>query len=128
MNDGACDLRSKTCVPCEGGVPQLTAAEAEALRAQVPAWTLVEAGRPTLHAPSAPYRRIERGFVFRDFASALAFVNAVGAVAEAEGHHPDILVHSWRKVSLALTTHAIKGLSENDFILAAKIDAIGGAA
>src|SRR3989344_1157457 len=65
---------------------------------------------------------IEREFKFKDFKEALAFVNKVGAIAESEGHHPDINLHAYKKVLITLSTHAIKGLSENDFILAAKID------
>ena len=71
-------------------------------------------------------KSIERKLVFKDFKHALRFVNNVGAIAEKEGHHPDILLHSWNKVNIRLSTHAIKGLSINDFILAAKIDRISG--
>jgi 4a-hydroxytetrahydrobiopterin dehydratase len=78
----------------------------------VPQWTAVEG------------RRIERPFEFRDFAQALRFINAIGAIAEEEGHHPDMLVHGWNKVRVTLWTHAIEGLSINDFILASKIDRI----
>ena len=67
-------------------------------------------------------KRIEKEYTFKDFARALAFVTRVGAIAEAEGHHPDILIHSWNRVRLEIFTHVIGGLSENDFILAAKID------
>jgi 4a-hydroxytetrahydrobiopterin dehydratase len=70
----------------------------------------------------ADSKRIRKEFTLRNFAEALAFANRVGAIAEAEGHHPDILIHSWNRVRLEITTHAIGGLSENDFILAAKID------
>ncbi|HWP65267.1 MAG TPA: 4a-hydroxytetrahydrobiopterin dehydratase [Candidatus Limnocylindria bacterium] len=101
-------LASKRCRPCEGGVPPLTAAEAERLHAEVPAWTL--AGQ-----------RLRRRFTFPDFAAAMAFVNRMAALAEAEGHHPDFTVH-YRQVDVELWTHAVGGLSENDFILAAKID------
>jgi len=68
--------------------------------------------------------KIEKTFLFKDFAEAIAFVNKVGAIAESEGHHPDIFIFDFKKVRTTLTTHAIGGLSENDFILAAKIDEI----
>ncbi len=104
------DLAQKKCVPCEGGVPPLAEATARSYLARLPGWSLVNG------------RRIQKDFPCKDFARALAFVNRVGAIAEAEGHHPDILLHSWNRVRLEITTHAIGGLSENDFILAAKID------
>jgi 4a-hydroxytetrahydrobiopterin dehydratase len=100
-------LVQKHCVPCEAGTPPLTKEEAEALLEQVPGWQLEE-------------NKLTRRFKFRDFKEAMAFVNRVADLAEEEGHHPDIYI-SWNRVRLDLTTHAIKGLSENDFILAAKI-------
>jgi 4a-hydroxytetrahydrobiopterin dehydratase len=103
-------LASKHCVPCEGGTPPLSATEATALGLQVPQWTRVG-------------DRIHRTFSCADFVAAMVFVNAVAALAEAEGHHPDIHIH-YNKVRLKLWTHAIGGLSENDFILAAKIDGL----
>lgn len=107
------ELLRKRCVPCESGVPPLSAPEAkEALRA-VPGWSL-----------SDDHRRISREWVLKDFRDALEFVNRVGALAEAENHHPDIHLVSYRRVRVELTTHAIKGLSENDFILAANINAL----
>ncbi|HVS79824.1 MAG TPA: 4a-hydroxytetrahydrobiopterin dehydratase [Candidatus Paceibacterota bacterium] len=69
-------------------------------------------------------KEIRKEFAFKDFPEALAFVNKVGAIAETEGHHPNIFLHDWNKVDLTLSTHAIGGLSENDFILAAKIDTL----
>ena len=104
------DLTAKKCVPCEGGMLPLLAAEVPALLQKVPGW---EAAENT---------RIFREFTFKNFKDAMTFVDAVAALAEEEGHHPDILIHRWNKVRLELTTHAIKGLSENDFILAAKIN------
>lgn len=92
-------------------MPPLNKIEAEVLLKQVPGWSLNE---DTAH--------ISREYTFKDFKKALAFVNGVGAIAEEEGHHPDVAL-SWGRVEIRLTTHAIKGLSENDFILAAKIDA-----
>jgi 4a-hydroxytetrahydrobiopterin dehydratase len=104
------DLASKKCVPCEGGVVPFTKAQVQPYLSVVPGWELGEDGKS-----------IHREYRFPDFKQALAFVNKVGAIAEDEGHHPDIML-GWGKVALALTTHAIKGLSENDFILAYKID------
>lgn len=102
------DLTQKKCVACEGGLPPLNERQVERYHAETPEWTVVE------------NLRIMRTFAFKDFAGAMQFVNKVAALAEEEGHHPDIAV-SWNKVALMLTTHALKGLSENDFILAAKI-------
>jgi 4a-hydroxytetrahydrobiopterin dehydratase len=103
-------LSQKTCTPCRGDEPPLTPAQAENLRAQAPNWTLLDDAR-----------RIERRFTFKDFREALAFVNRVGELAEAEGHHPDI-TFGWGYATITLYTHKIKGLHENDFIMAAKID------
>jgi 4a-hydroxytetrahydrobiopterin dehydratase len=103
-------LTSKTCVPCRGGIPPLTADEARAYAAATPEWTLAEEGT-----------RLFRRFEFRDFAAAMEFVNRVADLAEQEGHHPDIAIH-WNRVELTLWTHKIGGLHENDFILGAKID------
>lgn len=105
-------LAQKTCIACEGGVAPLSREEAEVLRQQTPLWQLQDDARA-----------LTREFRFPDFARALALVNAVGVLAETEGHHPDIQL-SWGRVCISLTTHAILGLSENDFILAAKIDTI----
>ena len=101
-------LAGKHCVACDAGTPPLTRQEAEAMMPQVPGWQFEET-------------KLTRRFKFRDFVEAMAFVNGVAELAEAEGHHPDIHI-SWNKVRLELTTHAIKGLSENDFIMAAKIN------
>ncbi len=103
------DLASKTCVPCRGGVPPLAGEELRALAKQVPQWEVV-AGH-----------HIKRAFTFPDFLQALAFVNRVGELAEQQGHHPDILL-SWGKAEVTSWTHKINGLTESDFILAAKID------
>lgn len=106
------DLKQKKCVPCEGGVKPLTPDEYGAfLRDELTGWIEREE------------KMIEKEYKFRNFKEALAFVNKVGALAEEEGHHPDINLHGWNKVTLTLSTHAIGGLSENDFILASKIDA-----
>lgn len=107
------DLAQKKCIACEGDVPPLNRVEAEVLMKQLNAWTL-----------SGDGKWLSKEFTFKDFKEALRFTNAVGALAESEGHHPDLQL-SWGKAVVELTTHAIKGLSENDFILAAKIDKIG---
>lgn len=106
----ATDLAQKKCVACEGGVAPLNRTEAEVLMKQLKQWTL-----------SGDAKWLSKDFKFKDFKEALAFVDKVGTIAESEGHHPDIQL-SWGKVAVELTTHAIGGLSENDFILAAKID------
>lgn len=106
------ELAQKKCVACEGAVQPLTRDEAEILMKQLKGWTL-----------SGDARWISKEFKFKDFAEAMKFTNAVADIAEAEGHHPDLQV-SWGKVVVELTTHAIKGLFENDFIIAAKIDKI----
>jgi 4a-hydroxytetrahydrobiopterin dehydratase len=105
------DLASKTCVPCRGNVPPLAGKDLDALASQVSEWKVVDG------------HHISREFKFPDFVQALAFVNKVGAIAEEQGHHPDILL-SWGKASVTTWTHKINGLTESDFILAAKIDKI----
>ena len=105
------ELAKNQCVPCEGGVPALPAERAAALLTQLQDWT-VEAGH-----------HLQKSQEFPDFVSALAFVNSVGALAEQEGHHPDIYL-TWGKVRIQIWTHKIDGLTESDFILAAKIDAL----
>lgn len=102
-------LVEKACVPCKGGGEPLKGDRLVELSAFVPDWTVVER------------HRLTRTFKFPNFAKALAFVNGVGELAEQEQHHPDIRL-SWGKVVIDLSTHKIGGLSENDFILAAKID------
>jgi 4a-hydroxytetrahydrobiopterin dehydratase len=103
------ELASKTCVPCRGGIPPLAGPELEALARQVPQWNVVDG------------HHLTRNFPFKDFLQALAFVNKVGALAEGQGHHPDILL-AWGKAEITTWTHKINGLTESDFILAAKID------
>ena len=110
------DLAGKTCVPCRGGVPPLPKAEAEGYLREAPGWTLIDDGK-----------RIERDFKHKNFEEALAFVNQVGAIAEDEGHHPDI-TFGWGYARISLHTHKIKGLHENDFIMAAKINRLADAA
>jgi 4a-hydroxytetrahydrobiopterin dehydratase len=104
-------LASKTCVPCRGGVPPLKGKELESLHQQVPHWKVINE------------HHITRAFTFPDFKQALDFVNRVGAVAEVQGHHPDILL-AWGKAEITLWTHKIDGLTESDFIMAAKIDGL----
>ena len=107
------DLSAKRCVPCEGGTKPLSGEKISAYQPKVPDWAVSEDGL-----------FISRDFRFKDFKEAIAFVNEVADIAEFEGHHPDMSVHGYRSVRVTLSTHAIKGLSENDFILAAKIDKI----
>jgi 4a-hydroxytetrahydrobiopterin dehydratase len=104
-------LAEKHCVPCRGGVPPLAGAELENLKAQVPGWEVVDG------------HHLSRSYAFPDFRTALDFVDRVGATAEEQGHHPDIYL-SWGKVGITTWTHKIDGLTESDFILAAKIDAL----
>ncbi len=101
-------LSEKRCIPCEGGTPPLGEAETNVLLNEVPLWSLREG-------------HLWRSFRFKNFIEAIAFVNSVAKLAEEEAHHPDITIR-YNKVDLELWTHAIKGLSENDFILASKID------
>jgi 4a-hydroxytetrahydrobiopterin dehydratase len=102
-------LAEKTCVPCRGGVPPLNAEQIQPLAAEVSNWKVVN------------NHHIEREFKFPDFKTALDFTNKVGAIAEEQGHHPDIFL-AWGKVGVKVWTHKIDGLTESDFIMAAKID------
>jgi 4a-hydroxytetrahydrobiopterin dehydratase len=104
------ELSRKRCVPCEGGVAPVKGAELGDLAKQIGIWWTIK-----------NEHHLEGEFTFDDFAQALEFTNQVGGLAEEEGHHPDILL-SYGRVEIKLWTHAINGLSENDFILAAKID------
>ncbi len=103
-------LANKTCTPCQGGIPPMTREEIAAHRQQTPEWTVRD--NPD---------RIERMFKFKNFAEAFAFVTRAAELAEAEGHHPDI-TFGWGYASVSLRTKKIKGLHENDFIMAAKLD------
>ena len=109
------NLAIKTCAPCRGGVPPLTREEAERFLAEAPGWSLIEAGT-----------KIEKTYRFKNFAEALAHANGIGALAEAEFHHPVVVSFGWGFCGVVLQTKKIKGLHENDFILAAKIDALAG--
>jgi len=102
------NLETQTCTPCRGGVPPLERAEAEALLHETPGWTLAD-----------DCGRLERSFTFRNFAQSLAFVNAVGQLAESQGHHPEISF-GWGHATVSWRTKKIKGLHRNDFIMAAK--------
>ncbi len=106
------DLTAKTCVPCRGGVPTLTDSQMSEISPQVPQWKVREV---------EGVKRLRRDFEFPDFASAMKFAVRVGDLAEEEQHHPDLHV-AWGKVGVEIWTHKIRGLHENDFILAAKID------
>ena len=107
------NLSSRKCTPCQVGAHTLKYSKIQEFVKQVPTWkTVEEYGVWKLH----------KDYEFEDFAQAMKFVNKVADVAEAEGHHPNIWVHDWNKLRLELYTHKIKGLHENDFILATKID------
>jgi 4a-hydroxytetrahydrobiopterin dehydratase len=106
------DLTQKHCVPCEGGTDPLTTDQENMYHSAVPEW---QVNREATHT-------ITRKFLFKNFAAALRFVNQVGEIAESEGHHPNLHLHDFKYVTIELYTHAIGGLSENDFIMAAKID------
>jgi 4a-hydroxytetrahydrobiopterin dehydratase len=105
------DLSQKKCVPCEGGVPKLAPDKVQELLKQLDGWSVRD-------------ERLQKHFRFKNFKQAMAFVNGIAEIAEEENHHPDFRVHSWNSVDVEIWTHAIGGLSENDFILAAKIDRV----
>jgi len=109
------DFAQQHCVPCEGGTAPMSLDEAKLYVDAVPGWKLIESEPP----------KITRSFKFKDFVQSIAFVNESAAIAEAEGHHPDIYI-SWNRVRMELVTHAIGGLSMNDFIIAAKINETEG--
>jgi 4a-hydroxytetrahydrobiopterin dehydratase len=106
-------LREQKCKPCHNGMQPLSHEEAKMLQMEIPEWALKD-------------EVIEREFGFKDFKEAMSFVNGMAEIAEEQGHHPDIHIY-YNKVRVELTTHKIKGLSSNDFILAAKIDELAGA-
>jgi len=109
MGQSEASLAQKHCIPCRGGVPPLQGEELQKVSGQLPDWKVVDG------------HHITRSFVFPDFKTALAFVNRAGDLAEAEGHHPDLCL-TWGRVDVKTYTHKIDGLTESDFILAAKID------
>lgn len=104
------DFARQRCAPCEAGTPRKTAAEVDAALESLPGWTARDMGT-----------RLHRQYRFHDFAEAMLFVNALAGVAEEEQHHPDFTVH-WNTVDVVLWTHTVGGLSDNDFIVAAKLD------
>jgi 4a-hydroxytetrahydrobiopterin dehydratase len=106
---GTCNLADRACVPCRGGMPPLKGEALKDLAARLPDWEVVED------------HHLAKTFLFPNFKTALDFVNRVGEVAEREGHHPDLCL-SWGRVDAKIHTHKIDGLSESDFILAAKMD------
>lgn len=110
------ELHQLKCIPCRGGDPSLTEVQIQELHPQIPEWKVVE---------KDGIRRLERVFKFANFKEALAFTVKVGDLAEAEDHHP-ALVTEWGKVTVTWWTHAVKGLHQNDFIMAAKTDQIEG--
>ncbi|HAC66068.1 MAG TPA: 4a-hydroxytetrahydrobiopterin dehydratase [Cyanothece sp. UBA12306] len=108
------DLKQEKCVPCHGNVPNITPEEIEQLKPQIPNWSIIE---------KEGELQLQRLYKFPDFQTAIAFTNAVGDLAEEQGHHP-ALITEWGKVTVYWWTHAINGLHQNDFIMAAKTDEI----
>ena len=102
-------LADQTCVPCKGGIPALQPDAIQEFLTQIPGWSVID------------QHHLLRHFKFADFVSALAFVNRSGAIAEVQGHHPDLLL-GWGKVIATIWTHQVDGLTESDFVLAAKMD------
>lgn len=109
----ATELTSKRCQPCEGGIPPLTDEQTRQHMGAVPGWKLTADGK-----------RIRREWRVKDFPTALDFFQKIGHIAEQEDHHPDLHLTGYRNVAIELSTHAVGGLTENDFILAAKIDTV----
>ena len=105
------ELTQKRCTPCEGGTPALTPEQVQTLAAALPDWRVTPDGK-----------RLNRQWRASDFVTALDFFQRIGQIAETEGHHPDLHLVGYRNVSVEIWTHAVGGLTENDFILAAKID------
>ena len=113
MTATASELKSKKCKPCEGGVPEIGMEEATRLLKELPGWELSGSGK-----------KIRREWTAKNFLAVMDFFHRVAELAEEEGHHPDLHLTEYRNATVELTTHAIGGLSENDFILAAKINDI----
>ena len=107
----AAQLTKKKCVPCEGGVPKYSLEESQAQLERLSGWRLTHDGQ-----------RIRKDWVVKHFLAGMEFFNSVAELAEEEGHHPDLHLEGYRNLGIEIYTHAIGGLSENDFILAAKID------
>jgi 4a-hydroxytetrahydrobiopterin dehydratase len=108
------NLSDKKCIPCRGVIPPLTEAEIDALKPFVPGWQVKDVDG---------IKRLERIFKLKNFAEALAFTNQIGVIAEEEDHHP-LIVTEWGKVTVQWWTHKIRGLHNNDFIMAAKTDGL----
>ena len=108
------ELADKQCIPCRGGIPPLTTDEIRPLARQLPDWEVVDG------------HHLDRSYKFKDFREALEFTNRVGELAEEQGHHPDIYL-AWGKVGIQLWTHKIDGLSESDFVMAAKVERLNQA-
>ena len=108
------ELADKQCIPCRGGIPPLTTDEIRPLARQLPDWEVVDG------------HHLDRSYKFKDFRDALEFTNRIGELAEEQGHHPDIYL-AWGKVGIQLWTHKIDGLSESDFVMAAKIERLNQA-
>jgi 4a-hydroxytetrahydrobiopterin dehydratase len=113
MSATATELTSKHCASCEGTIPPLSPADVQSHLVAVPGWQLTADGR-----------RIRREWRAKDFMTVLDFFNRVGRIAEAEDHHPDLHLTGYRNVAIEIWTHAVGGLTQNDFILAAKIDTL----
>jgi 4a-hydroxytetrahydrobiopterin dehydratase len=113
MTPSAKELTTRHCLPCEGGIPPLSAEQVKAYLASVPQWQLTADGK-----------RIRREWRVKNFMTAIDFFNRVARIAEEENHHPDLHLTGFRQAAVEISTHAIGGLSENDFILAAKIDTL----
>jgi 4a-hydroxytetrahydrobiopterin dehydratase len=110
------ELTRKHCVPCEGGIPSLPQDQVQTYLKDLPGWQLTDNGK-----------RIRRAWRLKNFQACLDLCNAIGKIAEAEGHHPDLHLTGYRDLAVEITTHAVGGLTENDFILAAKIDELPAA-
>jgi 4a-hydroxytetrahydrobiopterin dehydratase len=113
MTATAVELQKKHCTSCEGDTPALSTKRIQTLLKSLPEWELSDDGK-----------RIRRVWKAKDFAAGLEFFQKVGRVAEAEDHHPDLHLTGYRNVEIELSTHSVGGLTENDFIMAAKIDAV----
>ena len=107
------DLFNKKCVPCEGGVTPFDISEIHRYQKKINEWDVVKNEKDVFY--------LEKKFTFKNFLESQSFVNEVGKISEEEGHHPEI-IFGWGYAKISITTHAIEGLSENDFILASKID------
>ena len=115
-------LSSRRCKPCEGGLEPLPASAAQALLRDLRGWELVDLPAPTSVGAQAGGKAIRRTIRCRDFLDAVSLIQRLAPIAEADDHHPDLHLTGYRRLTIELSTHAIGGLSENDFILAAKFD------